>query len=105
MNETEVAVILALANGHDQRHGTDDIKVQAWYSLLSQECPEMTVGWAREQINKHYGRTTEMLMPAHLVTQWKRQRDYIRDRYSLPRGAGTPMPDWFKDQIRQVGQE
>ena len=43
MTQAEVAVLLALANGHDQRQGIDDVKVQAWYSLLTQEAPEMSM--------------------------------------------------------------
>ncbi len=96
MNQSEVAVVLALANGHDQRQGIDDVKVQAWYALLQQEAPEMTIGWAKERINWHYARSTEMLMPAHLVTAWKARKRYVEDRYSLPAGKGVPMPEWFR---------
>ena len=73
MREADVAVILALANGHDQRQGIDDVKVQAWHALFTQEAPEMTREFAVERINYHYARSTEMLMPAHLVTAWKEQ--------------------------------
>jgi hypothetical protein len=98
MTQAEVAVILALANGHDQRQGIDDVKVQAWYALLTQESPDMTVGWARERINWHYARSTEMLMPAHLVQAWRQRKQYVADRYSLGSREGVPMPDWFRDQ-------
>jgi hypothetical protein len=74
MTQAEVAVLLALANGHDQRQGLDDVKVQAWFSLFQQEAPDMTGDWATGQINAHYADSTEMLMPAHLVRAWSRQR-------------------------------
>jgi hypothetical protein len=99
MTETDVAIILALANGHDQRQGIDDVRVQAWHSLLSQEAPDMTRGWASEQINRHYARSTDMLMPAHLVTEWRRRKQYVSDRYAIPQGPGRPMPDWFRALI------
>lgn len=94
-----MAVLLALANGHDQRHGTDDIKVQAWFALLQQEASDMPLEWAKERVNRHYARSTEMLMPAHLVTEWRHVRDPHRGNI-LPRGAGTPMPEWFKEMLR-----
>jgi hypothetical protein len=100
MKEVEVAVLLALANGHDQRHGTDDIKVQAWYALLEQEAPGMTLEWAKGRVNHHYARSTEMLMPAHLVTQWKRRRELEVSAYVLQSEPGVPMPEWFKELLR-----
>lgn len=72
MTETDVAILLALANGHDQRQGVDDVKVQAWHALFQQEAPDMTREWGTAQINRHYAESTDMLMPAHLVTAWRR---------------------------------
>lgn len=97
MNETQTAILLALANGHDQRHGTDDIKVQAWFSLFSQEAPSMEYEWAVARVNWHYARTTDMLMPAHLVRAWKEHRSRQHDQHVLTPGPSTPMPEWFKD--------
>lgn len=102
MNEAQVALLLALANGHDQRHDASDVKVQAWFSLLSQEAPDMDFDWAVERINFHYGKTTDMLMPAHLVTAWKNHKTYQRDRRNLRAPAGTPMPEWFKKQVQEL---
>lgn len=102
MNETQTAILLALANGHDQRHGTDDVKVQAWFSLFSQEAPDMDHEWAVARVNWHYARTTDMLMPSHLVTAWRNERRRAMERLAIPSGAGTPMPDWFKDEIRRL---
>lgn len=101
MRQADVAIILALANGHDQRHGIDDIKVQAWHSLLQQEAPDMTRDWAQSRINYHYARSTEMLMPAHLVTAWRAERRIAMDRLSLPTGDGIPMPEWVRQQVRR----
>lgn len=98
MNQTDVAIVLALANGHDQRQGMDDVKVQAWHSLLQQEAPDMTREWAVERVNYHYARNTDMLMPAHLVTAWRAHRRLQWDRVALPSG-GVPMPEWFKQQV------
>jgi len=100
MTETDVAILLALANGHDQRQGTDDVKVQAWHSLLQQEAPDMTRGWATERVNWHYARSTEMLMPAHLVTAWRARKQYVENRYQLPSAPGVPMPDHIREQLR-----
>jgi arylsulfatase A-like enzyme len=97
MNETQTAILLALAHGHDQRHGTDDIKVQAWYSLFEQEAPAMEYEWAVSQVNWYYARTTDMLMPAHLVKAWRAHRGREAEKYALTPGTGTPMPEWFKD--------
>jgi len=102
MNESQVAVLLALANGHDQRHGTDDIKVQAWFLLFQQEAPTMEFPWAQRKVNEHYARTTDMLMPAHLVTSWKAHRWSEKDRAALPPAKGTPMPDWFKEKLSEL---
>lgn len=101
MNQTDVAIVLALANGHDQRQGVDDIKVQAWHALLQQEAPEMTREWASERVNYHYARSTDMLMPAHLVTMWKQHRRTEMERVALPSG-GVPMPEWFKQQVKGI---
>jgi len=102
MNETETAILLALANGHDQRHGTDDVKVQAWYALFSQEAPGMTYEWASARVNWHYARTTDMLMPAHLVTAWRNERHREMERMALPSGGGIPMPDYVKEEMRRL---
>jgi hypothetical protein len=101
MNETQTAILLALANGHDQRHGTDDIKVQAWFSLFSQEAPDMEHEWAVTRVNWHYARTTDMLMPSHLVRGWKDHKSRQRDRNAIPTGPGTPMPEWFKEAYKR----
>lgn len=98
MNQTDVAIVLALANGHDQRQGTDDVKVQAWHALLQQEAPDMPREWAVERVNFHYARSTDMLMPAHLVTAWRAHKRLQQDRVALP-SAGVPMPQWFRQQV------
>jgi hypothetical protein len=99
MREADVAVLLALANGHDQRHGIDDVKVQAWHSLFQQEAPDMTREWAVERINLHYARSTQMLMPAHLVSAWRAERARKMDRLAIQAGSGVPMPEWFRREI------
>jgi len=101
MRQAEIAVILVLANGHDQRQGIDDVRVEAWADLLNQEAPLMDVDFARQFVNKHYASSTEMLMPAHLVTAWKSYRRSIMDQPALSSEPGMPMPDWFKQQIRK----
>lgn len=101
MRQAEIAVILVLANGHDQRQGIDDVRIEAWADLLNQEAPLMDVDFARQFVNKHYASSTEMLMPAHLVTAWKSYRRSIVDQPVLTTGKGTPMPDWFKQQIKK----
>lgn len=100
MTQAEIAVLLVLANGHDQRQGVDDVRVQAWHSLLEQEAPDMPLPWAQERVNRHYATQTSMLMPAHLVTAWKTERARERDRAAIPQGQGIPMPAWFKETIR-----
>jgi len=93
MNQQEVAVLLALANGHDQRHGIDDVKVQAWHALFAQECPDLTPDFAARKINEHYAKTTDMLMPAHIVTSWKYHRQLARSsntRSTRPAKPGSP---------------
>lgn len=102
MKEAEVATLLALANGHDQRHGTSDVKVRAWYVLLEQEAPDMEYGWAQKRINEHYARTTDMLMPSHLVSSWKQHKRYNRDRIALNAARGVPMPDYVKQEWRRI---
>ena len=98
MRESDVAVVLALANGHDQRQGVDDVKVQAWHALFAQEAPDMTRDFAVERVNYHYARSTEMLMPAHLVTAWRTEKARRTDRVAIS-GQGQPMPDWFRERI------
>ena len=101
MRQAEIAVILVLANGHDQRQGIDDVRIEAWADLLNQEAPLMDVGFARQFVNKHYASSTEMLMPAHLVTAWKSYRRSIADQPALNAEPGMPMPAWFKEQIKK----
>jgi hypothetical protein len=101
MRQAEIAVILVLANGHDQRQGIDDVRVQAWWDLFNQEAPLMTVDFARQFVNRHYATSTDMLMPAHLVTAWKSYRRTVIDQYALPTEAGVPMPDWFKQRMNR----
>lgn len=102
MNETQVALILALANGHDGRHQPNDVKVRAWFALLTQEAPDMDYDWASEKVNSHYARTTDMLMPAHLVTGWKAHKRYLRDKKAIPAVTGKPMPEWFKEALKEM---
>jgi len=100
MKQAEVALILVLANGHDQRQGIDDVRVQAWWDLFQQEAPRMTVDFAREYVNRHYSLTTDMLMPAHLVTAWKNYYRRAMDQHALAHVPGVPMPDWFKEKMK-----
>ena len=102
ISEARVAVLLALANGHDQRHGTDDVKVRAWFALLSQEAPDLDQDWAVQRINEHYARSTDMLMPAHLVSAWRNHKSYQRSRALARQPVGTPMPEWFKRQVQDL---
>lgn len=102
MNQQQVAVLLALANGHDQRHGIDDVKVQAWHALFNQECPDLNPEFAARKINEHYAKTTDMLMPAHIVTAWKAHKQYRRDRNVLRARSGTPMPDYVKEELARI---
>jgi hypothetical protein len=99
LTQTEVALLLALANGHDQRQGIDDVRVQAWWDLFRQEAPDMTSEFAKEAINRHYALMTDMLMPAHLVTAWKYYKSRKKDQAALP-AKGVPMPDWFKEKVK-----
>lgn len=101
MKQTDVAILLALANGQDQRQGTDDVKVQAWHALFEQEAPDMPREFAAERINYHYARSTEMLMPAHLVVAWKAAKRIQQDRLALSNGPGVPMPEWFREQAQR----
>lgn len=102
MNQQQVAVLLALANGHDQRHGLDDVKVQAWHSLFQQACPDLDPDFAARKVNEHYARTTDMLMPAHIVQAWKARKQYERDRAAIPSGSGTPMPDYVRAELDKI---
>lgn len=101
MTQAEIATLLALANGHDPRQRIDDIRVQAWHDLISQEAADMPYEFARQQTNRHYALLTDMLMPAHLITAWRNYKNRHRERNAIPRGEGTPMPEWFRDQIRR----
>jgi len=105
MNQQQVAVLLALANGHDQRHGIDDVKVQAWHSLFQQTCPDLDPDFAARKINEHYAKNTEMLMPAHLVQAWKAHRQLQRERSAAKPRTGTPMPAWFKQRLSEISSK
>lgn len=102
MKQQDVAVLLALANGHDQRHGLDDVKVQAWHALFQQACPDLDPKFAAEKINDHYAKFTEMLMPAHIVTAWKNYKQAKRERNAIPAGRGTPMPAYVKEELARI---
>jgi hypothetical protein len=100
MTQTEIAILLALANGHDQRQGIDDVRVQAWWDLLNQEAPDMPFEFAKETINRHYALVTGMVMPAHLVTAWKNYKARRRDQAAIPQAKGVPMPEWFREKVK-----
>lgn len=102
MMQRDVAMLLALANAHDQRQSIDDVKVQAWWSIFQQEARDMPVDFAREAINRHYALMTDMLMPAHIITSWRNYKARRRDRLAIPSGEGVPMPEWFKAQMRRI---
>lgn len=102
MKQAEVAVILVLANGHDQRQGIDDVRVQAWWDLFQQEVPTMTAEFARQFVNKHYASSTDMLMPAHIVTAWKSYRRSMMDQNAITSTPGVPMPEWFKEKMKRT---
>jgi len=104
MTQAEIATLLALANGHDRRQVLDDVRVQAWSSLLQQEAPDMTLQWATERVNRHYASSTEMLMPAHLVTAWRSEKHREMDRVAIQAGRGEPMPQWFRDRLADTGR-
>lgn len=99
MNQAETAALLALANGHDQRHGLDDVKVQAWHALFAQEARDLDPGFAAGIVNQHYARSTDMLMPAHIVTAWRQHKIRDHSRRVLAARPGTPMPDYVREQV------
>lgn len=94
MKQQEIALLLMQLNAVDRRHVIDDVKVQAWWGLLQQEAPDMTLQFAQQAINRHYATQTDMLMPAHLISAWRNQRQRAQDRLMITR-EGVPMPDWF----------
>jgi len=87
MNELEVARLLAFANGLDQRHGIDDVKVQAWYAAFAQEAPTITYSFAQTFASRHYATDEKgMLTPAHLVKGWREHQRMVSDREYVTEG-------------------
>lgn len=94
MNITETSNALALAQAFDNRT-VGEVNVRAWHAVLG----DLDAGRVMEAIRRHYGRTTDWLMPAHVrrivgeieQEQAKAGRRWAAGQAGVP--ADAPMPE------------
>lgn len=85
LNKAEVAKVLTRASAIDNRVVTEE-SVTAWFELLAGVEYELAV----EAVNDHFKRSTEYLLPAHVIggariARDRRERDERRTRALIPR--------------------
>lgn len=90
MRPTEVARLLLFVHALDQRHDTDDIRVQAWTATLDQECPRMEYRWAQSAASSHYAKDAGMLTVEHLIRGWKAHERTLQTTAELDAHCGRP---------------
>ncbi len=114
MTPREAASLLAIAGAYDQRltpPSQEDAKARAvaWSAALDTDMP---VEWARQQVTRHYAERTTVLMPADINTAWRVERrdmkrraleDQRRLEIEASRADAVPMPDWVREQMRNIG--
>ena len=88
MRSTEVARLLLFTHALDQRHDTDDIRVQAWTATLDQEAPAMEYRWAQAAVSAHYAKDSAMLTLEHLIRGWKAHARTRMDAAALESHCG-----------------
>lgn len=105
MTKDEIAKLLVIAMGIDARLNAADqnafiAKVEGWALALSNS---MTLDFARQAVGKHYAGSTDSLMPAHLNTLWKIERDK-QPRVAIDRNDGKlGMPDDVRAKLLEMG--
>lgn len=62
MKKSEVLKLLTIASAFDSRRPTDE-QIDAWYSVIG----DLDYHDAEAAVREHYRRSTEWLMPAHIV--------------------------------------
>jgi hypothetical protein len=67
MNTKEIAVMLSFASTLDGRVPFDEVGVTAWAHVLE---PDIENRWAADFVKRHYGRTSDMLIPSVLNKGW-----------------------------------
>ena len=104
MTPQEAAALLTVAAAFDNRKPDPDA-AQAWALALG----DLPFTDCRDAIVAHYRKTTEWLMPAHVLELVKRVRD---KRIADHEGALTPPPharegdahrDWLREAKRRLG--
>ena len=94
MNIAETSQALALAQAFDNRT-VGEVNVRAWHAVLG----DLDAGRVMEAIRRHYNRTTDWLMPAHVRRivgeieqgQAKAGRRWAAGQAGVP--ADSPMPE------------
>ena len=102
MTKDEIAKLLVIAMGIDARLNAADqnafiAKVEGWALALSNS---MTLDFARQAVGKHYAGSTDSLMPAHLNTLWKVERDKRPVVAITNNDERIPMPDNVRALIK-----
>lgn len=70
VNEIDVLTLLMYCNELDGRHAPNEIKVQAWYDVLVQGAPDMSLSFAREAARRHYSMLDVMITPSTFIRAW-----------------------------------
>jgi hypothetical protein len=86
---SEISKLIGYIEIIDPRVAFDELKVLAWSKILN---PHLNFDLAMEFANKHYGQTTEVLMPSHLNEYFKNYRNNDAQRGIL-------------QQFNEVGEE
>lgn len=95
MNRSEIAVLLALAAGRDQRTvGESD--VLAWH----EDVGDLEFADARAALGRHYRESTDRIMPAHVrrLVRVIREERRGHEQPSEPRA----LPSRFEDDITRT---
>lgn len=92
MNRVEVSKLLTRASAIDNRIVTEET-VAAWWELLGMVEYDLAV----EAVNEHFRKSTDYLLPAHIIqgariARDRRERDERRDRALMPRPVEKIMP-------------
>ena len=89
MQPSEVSKLIGYIEIIDPRVAFDELKVLAWSKILN---PHLNFDLAMEFANKHYGLSTEVIMPSHLNEYFKNYRNNNSQRAIL-------------DQFNEQGEE
>jgi hypothetical protein len=101
MNLVEVTAMLEWVSRHDNYLVVDELTVMAWNDVLY---TDIDSNWAREYLVDYFRKAEPKRLSAGLINEaWLRNKERNKATQIDPASA-TPMPEWFRQSIKDIGR-